>query len=152
MTWQALMIQRQRHEKSERGRLKEKMPGGRERRRQRSGEKEGWGVARERRGKEAQGGRIKWQRRRGSLRDFFFLLSSEPFWSVHSLCYILGKRDETECESSENAAWHYSSLSTSSGIYHLIFCSCASSFLDIYHRTIAAISAVLKSREQDRRS
>lgn len=53
---------------------------------------------------------IKWQRKRGSLRDFFSpLLSSEPFWLVH-LCYILGKRDETECESRENAVWHYSSL------------------------------------------
>lgn len=42
------------------------------------------------------------QQKRGSLRDFFFN-SFKPFCLFHSLCYILGKHDETGYKSKENA-------------------------------------------------
>lgn len=43
------------------------------------------------------------EEKRKLQRFFFLLLSFKPFCLVHSLCYILGKHDETECESRQNA-------------------------------------------------
>lgn len=60
------MIQRERDKKSEGGRQKEMMPGGRERRRQRLKKKEGWGVARESRCKEWKDEQAKGERLMGN--------------------------------------------------------------------------------------
>lgn len=89
------------------------MPGGKEKRRQicRKGKKEMRGEFEGRENENAGGGgRVgkKVAEREGALRFFFFffpfLLSSKSFWLVPSFCFIFGKRDETECESRENAA------------------------------------------------